>query len=132
MKNIAGSEEEAKMSENEYKELDDVLLDTVKDLSCLVKERVKQLKKIELTEGKKFNETLLNTVKELSKIVNLQEQIKISKFNTCYKYLIIPTILLALFVVIFLCCTDGQRNFQCGSHKNPNTIKVQILSKCKF
>jgi uncharacterized protein (TIGR02145 family) len=34
------------MSENEYRELDDVLLDTVKDLSCLVKERVEQLKKI--------------------------------------------------------------------------------------
>ncbi|GBU23919.1 hypothetical protein R83H12_00538 [Fibrobacteria bacterium R8-3-H12] len=133
------------MSENECENLEDILLDTVKELSRIVKERVKRMKEIELAQGKIFDETLLNTIKELSKIVNLQEQIKVSKFNTCYKYLIIPIIILALIVVIFLCCINGQRNFQCDLNKKPDkilkikqdlktgtipdTIKVQILKE---
>jgi len=92
------------MSENESKDLDDILLDTVKELNGIVKERVKQLKEIKLNEGKKFDEDFSDTVKKLSQIVKIHEQIKVSKFNTCYKYLIIPIILLALLVVVFLCC----------------------------
>ncbi|MDR2595452.1 MAG: hypothetical protein LBC87_11840 [Fibromonadaceae bacterium] len=91
------------MSEYESKDLDDILLDTVKELNGIVKERVKKLKEIELNEGKKFDEDFSDTVKKLNQIVKIHEQIKISKFNTCYKYLIIPIILLALCVVIFLC-----------------------------
>jgi hypothetical protein len=41
MKNIAGSEEEAKMSENEYKELNSIYLDTIKELNRIIKEQAK-------------------------------------------------------------------------------------------
>ena len=115
------------MSENECNDLDDILSDTVKELNCIVKKRVKQLKEIELNEGKKFDEDFSDTVKKLSQLVKIHEQIKVFKFNTCYKYLIIPTILLALLVVIFLCCFCSQRNLKTES--TPDT-KQCISSIC--
>jgi len=120
------------MSENECKDLDDILLDTVKELSCIVKKRVKQIEKIELEERMKFDETFSDITKKLSQIVKVQEQIKISKFNTCYKYLIVPTLLFVLLVVIFLCCFC-QRNLKTESisYTKPSVCSASCSSGTK-
>ena len=66
MKNIAGSEEEAKMSEKEIKELNAVYLDTIKVLNRIIREQ--------------------------------------ANCDTCYKYITISVIAIALFATIAICC----------------------------
>jgi len=86
------------MSENEYKELNTVHLDTVKELSRIVKEQAKQL-----------------------------EHINVPKYDTCCKYIIISVIVVALLTTITLCYIFGQRynqypKIECISSK----VKVQV------
>ncbi|GBU23924.1 hypothetical protein R83H12_00543 [Fibrobacteria bacterium R8-3-H12] len=84
------------MNENEYKELNAVHLDTVKELSRIVKEQAKQL-----------------------------EHINVSKYDTCCKYITISVIAIALFATIVLCCIFGSQNKQfdrCSELKLKQTI----------
>jgi len=85
-------------------------------------------------EYKTLNEAHIGTIKELNRIVREQakqlEQIKVSKCDTCWKYITISLIAIALFAAITLCCIFGQRcnqypEIECASSK----IKVQIEEK---
>jgi len=82
-------------------------------------------------EYKALNEAHIGTIKELNRIVREQakqlEQIKVSKYDTCCKYITISVIAIALFATIALCCIFGQccnqyPKIECVSSK----IKIQV------
>jgi hypothetical protein len=96
------------MIDDEYKALNAVHLDTVKELSQIVREQAKLLKQI--------NET--------------KHDANEKRHDTCCKYITISVITIALFTTIVLCCIFGQSNNQYLDGKCvPKIIKVQVEEK---
>jgi len=90
------------MTENEYKDLNSIHLDTVKELSLIVKEQARLL-----------------------------GQINESKHDACCKYITISLIAIALFVTISLCCIFGGQNKQfdrCSELKLKQTMEIENVS----
>jgi len=83
MTKMSETEDDKKANDNEYKSLYEAYIGTIKELSRLVREQAKQL-----------------------------EEIKVSKFDTCCKYIAIAVIAVVLCAVIFLCCFCRQCNFK--------------------
>jgi len=98
---MSENESNKKANDNEYRTLDEAHINTIKELTRIVREQAKQL-----------------------------EHINISKYDTCCKYITISVIAIALFATIALCCIFGQRNLKIESVPNtkPRVCNVSCSS----
>jgi hypothetical protein len=135
------------MSENDNKKLDEVLLDTVKELSRIVKEQARLLEVKELkykTASKhdtccKYKCCITISAITISILIcttivlccGHQEFWTLLKSDICYKYIciVVSIIIIASCAATTLCCIFGRCNLRIKIEGVPDTIKVQILKE---